>query len=157
MSGGISARADKLDVRSCDGEWVSRSVPPGNRHGKEEPGPLGGELTGIDWDGLFRRFDNGRGTGSLFFNGGSASDKSPGMGGDNVWRSWVEIAVTAFGGDPCRIRGRCHTALALCASTIVAARSCGSGLRVSDETGTWLFLWGDQEREPETHLQRTSR
>ena len=53
----------------------------------------------ISWEGLFRRFDDGRGgTGKRFFNGGEAST-SPEMGRDDVGHFSVEILATEFEGD----------------------------------------------------------
>lgn len=111
--------------------------------GGEEHGSLGGAW--IDWEGLFRCFGDGRGgTGNLFFNGGSVE-----MGGDGSGFSWVEIAFINLGGDSLRLREGRHCALDVWASTMVAARSgCGSGLRVSDQTGTWLLLWGSRKGGP---------
>lgn len=108
---------------------------------------------GNGWEGLFRCFDDGRGgTGNFFFSGGSASETPSNMGGDDVGHPWVEIVVTDFWGDSFRMGGGRHCALDLWAIMIVAARSSGSGFRVSDQTGTWLLLWGDQERGPERHV-----
>lgn len=139
MSDDAGTRSDKLGMRSWDGVPVSRSDSPVNRglfeQGEGEVGLLGGELTEIDWERLFRRIDDGRGgTGNFFFDGDSASETSPETGADSIWRAGV--AVTDFAGDSLRIAGRRHCALDLWASTIVAARSRGSGLRVSDQTGT---------------------
>lgn len=72
-------------MRSRKGERVSRAGSCDLPEHGEDPSPLSGGLPEINWEGSFRRLDDGRGgTGSRFFNGGSASEASLEMGGNDV-------------------------------------------------------------------------